>query len=289
MDGRNGSSGRDQWAEGTKMGSWLKDNSRLYVRFLGVGLRGQMQYRASFVMLSLGTFVTAFTEFLGVWALFHRFGSVQGWTMAEIGLLYGVINVGFPLAESAGRGFDTFPEMVKGGDFDRLLVRPRSTALQVAGREFQAMRIGQLAQGAGVLIWALLSLHVALSPARLLLIGFMVLGCACLFYGLFIFQATLSFWTIETLEIMNTVTYGGTETGQYPLTLYRTWFRRFFTFVVPLACMNYVPASILLDRPGLSSLPEALRWLSPAVGVLFLIVMLQVWQVGVRHYRSTGS
>src|SRR5947208_3840483 len=126
----------------------MKNNLRLYIRFLGVALRGQMQYRASFVMLSFGTFVTAFTEFLGVWALFHRFGAVQGWTMPEIGLLYGVINVGFPLAESAGRGFDTFPDLVKSGDFDRLLLRPRSTALQVAGREFQAMRIGQLTQGA---------------------------------------------------------------------------------------------------------------------------------------------
>ena len=53
--------------------------------------------------------------------------------------------------------------------------------------------------------------------------------------------------------------------------------------------MNYLPASIVLDRPGLTAVPELLRWLSPAVGVLFLVVILQIWHVGVRHYRSTGS
>src|ERR671928_195342 len=84
---------------------------------------------------------------------------------------------------------------------------------------------------------------------HLLITGAAILGGACLFYGLFVLQATLSFWTVETLEIMNTVTYGGTETGQYPLTIYRPWFRLFFTFVVPLVCLNYLPANALLDRP----------------------------------------
>jgi ABC-type uncharacterized transport system, permease component len=267
----------------------MRNNVRLYFRLLGVALRGQMQYRASFVMLSLGTFFTAFTEFLGLWALFHRFGSVRGWSMAEVGLLYGVVNVGFPLADAAATGVDTFPLLVKSGDFDRLLLRPRSTVLQVAGRVFVPVRVGRLLQGLGVLGWAAVALPLGLSPGRILLLGSMILGCACLFYALFVFQATLSFWTVETLEIMNTVTYGGTETAQYPLTLYRPWFRAFFTFVVPLACMNYVPGSLLFDRPGLSALPEVIKWLSPLVGVLFLLVMLQVWHVGVRHYRSTGS
>ena len=262
---------------------------RLYFRLLGVAIRGQMQYRASFFMLSFATFLTAFTEFLGVWALFHRFGSVRGWTMAEVGLLYGVVNVAFPLADAAASGFDTFSQLIKGGDFDRLLVRPRSTALQVAGREFIPMRVGRLLQGLVILAWSLSAAQLDLSPAKLMLLLFMIAGCACLFYALFVFQATLSFWTVETLEIMNTVTYGGTETAQFPLTLYRPWFRLFFTFVVPLACMNYFPASVLFNRPGLTSMPQIVCWLAPAVGVLFLIVVLQLWKVGVRHYRSTGS
>jgi ABC-2 type transport system permease protein len=267
----------------------MKENVRLYFRLLGIALRGQMQYRASFVMLSLATFVTAFTEFLGVWALFDRFGSVRGWSLAEVGLLYGVINVAFPIADAAAAGFDTFPQLVKGGDFDRLLLRPRSTALQVAGREFVPMRVGRLLQGIAVLGWSVAALGLALTPAKALLIVFMIVGYGCLFYALFVFQATLSFWTVETLEIMNTVTYGGTETAQFPLTLYRPWFRLFFTFVVPLACMNYIPASIVFGRPGLTDLPELFRWLSPAVGIAFLVLMFQVWHVGVRHYRSTGS
>ena len=56
-------------------------------------------------------------------------------------------------------------------------------------------------------------------------------------------QATLAFWTTETLEIVNTVSYGGVETAQYPLSIYRPWFRHFFTFVVPLGNGQLLPRS----------------------------------------------
>ena len=125
--------------------------------------------------------------------------------------------------------------------------------------------------------------------ARIALAGFAIFGGACLFYGLWVLQATLAFWTIETLEIVNTVTYGGVETAQYPLVIYRPWFRRFFTAVIPLACVSYFPALAIMDRSAGSGVPSVLQWLAPAAGVGFLALSLQVWKIGVRHYRSTGS
>ncbi|HZP82029.1 MAG TPA: ABC-2 family transporter protein, partial [Chthonomonadaceae bacterium] len=126
-------------------------NFRLYGKMLGLSLRSQMQYRASFVMLTLGHLITTGVEFLGIWALFHRFGSLRGWTLPEVALFYGIANVAFALAEGFGRGFDTFANLVKSGDFDRLLLRPRDTAFQVAAQELQLMRVGRLLQGGAAL------------------------------------------------------------------------------------------------------------------------------------------
>jgi ABC-2 type transport system permease protein len=260
--------------------------ARLYAHFTAISIRAQMQYRASFLMLMVGHFITTGVEFLGIVALFHRFGSLRGWSLPEASIFYGIVNTGFALAEGIGRGFDVFPAMVKSGDFDRLLLRPRSTAFQVAAMEMQGMRLGRLAQGLLVLGWGAAHLAVRWSAADLLLVCLTVLGGACLFYGLFVLQATMSFWTVETLEIMNTVTYGGTETAQYPMTIYRPWFRRFFTFVIPLVCMNYIPVEVLLRRAGTG---EIWRYLAPLTGMVFLAATLKVWQFGVRHYRSTGS
>ncbi len=267
----------------------MLDSVRLYLRYVVTSVRSQMQYRASFIMLSFGHFLSTGTEFLGVWALFDRFGSVRGWALPEVAVFYGMVNIAFAISEAAARGFDTFEALIKSGEFDRYLLRPRSTALQVAVREFQIMRIGRLCQGVIALVAGSLAVDVAWTPGRVALLMAAIAGGACLFSGLFVLQATMAFWTTESLEIMNTVTYGGVETAQYPLTLYREWFRHFFTFVIPLACISYFPAQAILGRADVLGSPTWFQWLSPLVGVGFLAVALRVWRFGERHYRSTGS
>ena len=265
------------------------DAVRLYVRYVALSFRAQMQYRASFLMLAGGQCLITAMEFLGIWALFDRFGTLEQWSLAEVAFFYGIVHVAFAVADAASRGFDVFGAMVRTGEFDRLLLRPRSTLLQLAGRELTLRRVGRLTQGLAILLWAAWALELQWTAPKVALVLFAVAGGVCLFTGLFILQATLAFWTVETLEIVNTVTYGGVETAQFPLTIYRPWFRRFFTFVVPLACVNYFPALAVLGKPDPLGTPAALHWLAPTVGVLFLAVTCRIWQFGVRHYHSTGS
>jgi len=268
----------------------LANALQIYFKYIGISIRGQMQYRASFILTTIGSFLTTCVEFLAIWALFDRFKSLQGWRLEEVALFYGLVHVAFALAEGVGRGFDIFPGMVKSGNFDRLLLRPRSTALQVAAQELQLMRIGRLLQGLVVLLWATSALNVEWTIARVGLTMFTITGGVCLFIGLFIIQATLAFWTTESLEVMNTMTYGGNETAQYPLSIYRPWFRKFFTFIVPLACVSYFPALAILGRTDAAiGSPTWFQWTAPMIGIIFLIVCLQIWEFGVRHYRSTGS
>ena len=267
----------------------MRNTLLLYLRYIAVSVRGQMQYRASFVMLAAGYFLMTGLDFAALWVLFDHFGSIQGWTLPEVALLYGLVNIAFALAESTARGFDTFGTWVKSGNFDRLLLRPRSTALQLAGQELHLLRIGRFLQGLAVLLWSQYALEVAWTAATAALALGAILGGVGLFIGLFILQATLAFWTTEGLEIANVLTNGGTETAQYPLVIYPCWFRRFFTYVVPLAGIAYFPALAILDRADPLGFPTWVRWLSPVAGFAFLLVALRVWSFGVRHYRSTGS
>ena len=261
----------------------------LYARYIEVSVRGQMQYRASFLMLSAGHFAATAVEFLAIVVLFDRFGSLQGWRLAEVAFLYGVVNVSFAIADAASRGFDTFGGMVKSGDFDRLLTRPRSTALQLAGQELTLRRVGRLAQGLFVLIWASATLDISWTVPAVALLCATVIGGACLFFGLIVLQATLAFWTTETLEVMNVLTYGGVETTQYPMSIYRVWFRRLFTFGIPLACVSYFPSIAIMGVPDPLGSPVWFQYASPAIGAAFLAVALRVWRFGVRRYLSTGS
>jgi len=261
----------------------------LYCHYIRLSIRGQMQYRASFIMQAIGHLLMTGLEAMGIWVLFHRFGHLQSWSLPEVAVFYGIVNIAFSLCDASSRGFDVFAEMVKSGDFDRVLLRPRSSVLQLAGQELTLRRIGRTTQGVIVLIWGICALHLTLSCAKIALLLTAILGGACLFYGLIVLQATTAFWTIESLELFNILTYGGVETAQFPINIYRSWFQRFFTFVVPLACINYFPLHAFLGRVDPLGSTPLFQWLSPLLGVAFLLISLQVWKIGVRHYCSTGS
>ena len=174
-----------------------------------------------------------------------------------------MIEITFAFGHALSRGLDTFPSMVAGGDFDRVLVRPRSAVLQLLGRDLAVRRLGRVVQGLAVLIWSASALGIDWSPARVLLLLAAIAGGFCLFVGLWVILATIAFWTIEPLEIMNAFTDGGAYAAQYPMTIYRDWFRRFFTFVVPLACANYLPGLALMGKPDPLGTPLWAQWLPP--------------------------
>lgn len=261
----------------------MSDAFAMYRRYVAISIRAQLVYRATFVMKAIGHLLVTAIEFFGIWALFSRFGTLGGWTLREVGLIYGAIDIAFALADATGRGFDKFGTILKAGDFDRMLLRPRSPILQLLGYEIQLMRIGRLSQGLVVLIWA--STAIAWTPATLALLVFSIAGSTCLFVGLVVLQATSAFWTIETLEVWNAFTYGGNYAAQYPMAIYRTWFRRFFTAIVPLALTSYYPARAILGRDAL----DAWNVLGPLAGAGFLAIAFALFGVGVRHHASTGT
>lgn len=266
------------------------NGARLYLRYVAASIRAQMQFPASFLMLTTTQFGVTLIEFVGLWTLFRRFGQIDGWTIGQVAVFYGVVNITFSIADAISRGFDVFgTDFVKTGTFDRLLLRPRATALQLLGHELRLTRFGRLVMGMIVLAVASRLSGVEWGALSVCLLLTAFIGGTALFLGIVILQATLAFWTVESLEIANTLTYGGVEAAQYPLDIYSRWFRDFLIFVVPIGCVAYFPIERLLGHPDRMGAPNWLLDASPVVGLLFLAASLCVWRVGVRHYTSTGS
>lgn len=262
---------------------------RLLLRLLASSARSQAQYRLSFLLVAAGQFMIFGAEFMAMAGLFERFGQIHGWRLREVALLFGMAHTSLALANMPARGFDRFGELLKAGEFDRVLLRPRPVTLLLAGHEVVLRRLGRLALGLLVMAAALAGLEVAWTPAKLVLLPAAILGGSCLFYGIFVLQATMAFWTTESLEVMNVMTYGGVEAVQYPVSIYDGLLRELLLYVIPLACINYLPALALLERADPLGLPVAARWLAPLAGPLFLAVCVQVFERAVGRYQSTGS
>ena len=227
---------------------------------------------------------------VAVWALFDRFGDVQGWRIGEVALFYGLVNCMFAIADALGRGFDVLgTEFLRTGTFDRLLLRPRPLALQLMGHDVRVSRLGRLMQGVAVLAFGTAQAGVVWTSDAVAIALFALAGGVALFLGILVLQGTLSFWTVESLEVANVLSYGGVQAAQYPLALYARWFRRVLTFAVPLACVAYYPVLAILGKADPLGAPGWAGMVSPLAGFVFLAAAFGAWRIGLRHYASTGS
>jgi len=262
----------------------------LLLRYARASIKGQLGYPGSTALLAIGQFLATIVDVVAVWALFHRFGAVRGWTFGEVCLFFGMVSVSFTLADFLSRGFDVFgTEFIRTGAFDRVLLRPRSATLQLMGHDVRLSRSGRLAQGVVLIVLSTRSGAVHWDVAATALAAWTIAGGVALFFGLLVLQAVLAFWTVESLEMVNAVTYGGIQAAQYPISLYPGWFRTFLVFVVPLGCVAYYPVLALLGRPDPLGAPAWLLPLTPLAGFAFLGAGFAAWRVGVGKYTSTGS
>ena len=263
---------------------------RLLVRLIAASLRAQAQYPASAIMTTIGQFAGNAIEILAVWALFDRFGNVHGWRFGEIAVFYGLVHMMFAIADALCRGFDVLgTEFLRTGDFDRVLLRPRSATLQLMSHDFRISRVGRFAQGLIVLLIGAHAVGLEWNLVSIVMALWALAGGVALFCAIVILQATMSFWTIESLEIVNVVTYGGVQAAQFPLSLYNGWLRGALTYVVPLACVAYVPILLILGRADPLGTPAWFGAVAPVAGFAFLGVAFLAWRFCVRHYTSTGS
>ena len=261
----------------------------LYVRLIGAQLRSQMQYKVSFLLALIGSFMACVIEFGCVLVLFNRIQLLAGWALAEVALLYGLSGTCFAVAELFAAALDNFQVYIVRGTFDRVLVRPRSALFQVIADDFALRRLGRIAQAVIVLVIALGLLGITWRIDTMVVLALALMSGTVIYFAIFVLGATFCFWTVQAKEVTHVVTYGGDALASYPLDIYRGSVRRFFTFVVPLAFMNYEPALFLLGRPDPLGLPPVVRLLSPLAALIMAVLARYAWRQGVLHYQSTGS
>ena len=262
-----------------------------YFRLIAADVRAQLGYPVSFLFETTGAGLILSMFFISLALVFQRFESIAGWTLGEVAFLYGLIEMAFGAMDMIFSGFDPqfFGGNVRRGGFDKLLLRPQGLTLQVLGSSFVIRRLGRIFQGIVIFFIALSMVELSWTPVKILYLPIVFISLICFFGGLFIMGSTITFWTVESIEAINILTYGGSEMMSYPMHIYQDWMRRFFTFIVPAIFLNYYPALYFLDKPALQDLPSIAPFLSPIAGFGILFLALRFWRFGIRHYQSTGT
>ncbi len=262
---------------------------RAYLMLSWMWIRVSMSYRTSFVVLTLGQFFITGLDFVAIVIMFASVDALGGFSLAEIGFLYGGSGLCLGLADLTLGNIERLGNRIRMGTFDAMMVRPVPLYAQACADEFSLRRIGRITQALFVLTWSIAALDLDWSVARVLMVPYLVLCGTLIFLAIFTLGAAFQFWTTDGSEAANAFTYGGNTVTQYPLTIYPTEAIKALTFIVPLAFVNWYPSLFVLGRSDPLGLPAAMQFAAPVAALVLGLLAALAWRSGVRRYRSTGS
>lgn len=260
----------------------------IYIKIALAELRSQLAYPVNAIIGFFNQFLVLFLEFVAMSTLFDRFGAIDGWEFSEVFLSYGIVNLAFSVSESFMRGFESnFVSLVRRGEYDRYLLRPRSTILQISAYSFQFIRLGRVFQSLIVFI-----IGVLLNASQItgfewgVLVYTAISGCT-LYFALYIITGILTFKALQHLEFMSIFVQGSVSTMQYPMTIFPQWVRSLFTYILPVATVSYYPIAAIMGKP----LPFStlIVYMLPLICPIFFMISIWMFHIVEKTYTSSGS
>ncbi len=258
----------------------------MYRKYVAMHLKSSFEYRLNTFMVAFSQIFVSIGELMSIYLLFSRFETVGHWGFYDAMFVFGIITTVFALTSCFGRGYDEFASLIKHGDFDRMLVRPVSIHKQILGSKIEFTKLGKTTMGIVVAIIALVNMNINWDIWKVLvLIATLICGIMVV-CGLLMIGAGISVYTVENLEFVNVITDGSKELAYYPIDIYKKWLTRIFTFVIPIACFNYLPLCFLVEQ---GNIPMVICGLAPIFGMLFFVPCLIFFNLSLKRYQSSGT
>ncbi|MCL2361652.1 MAG: ABC-2 family transporter protein [Defluviitaleaceae bacterium] len=258
---------------------------RVYRQFVRINLLSGLEYKGWWLMI-FQVLVATVGDPLAVILVFSRFGNIGAWSMERILLMYAMAFTAYGLGETLFRGFSYFPyRMIRSGDFDRVLLRPKSLFVQVSASFFHIHRAARPFMGLCIIIWSLVRLDVQFTFVNVMVLIFALAGGFLTYAGVFVLSSGVAFFTINALDWIHVLTSASREVVRVPTPYLPQALRHIFIFVMPVLVIIYFPAAAIGDWGG----AYWRGWLALPAGAAFFAAGMLFWRIGVSHYKSTGS
>lgn len=251
-------------------------------------IRGEMQYRASFIMSLLFGFLFQSIGFIFVAVVLTQFDAVVGWGLWEVGLLYGIRLTAHGLWTISMNQLFRFDRMVQEGTWDRYLIRPLPLWSQLMFTQFRIPPLGDFFSGVVVLVASLWRVDIDWSPSFLLFLPLAIVGGAMIDGAFQLGGAAFAFRFMDTLPLRIVFDDLQGRFASYPMTIFDRPMQVFLTWFVPMAFMAWIPATVLLGRTAELPFPGWVAWLSPVIGLTLMTLAALLFRRESRFYQSAG-
>ena len=257
---------------------------KLIKNYLSLHLKISLEYKSSFILTVISQTLAMLVELLVVISLFNKFKLLDTYNTYEILLGFSTLWLGYSLVELFGRGFDHFSKIIINGNFDLLLIRPRSLFIQIFGSDICYEKTGRVLISLLIFIYSSIKVINDFTILKVFLLISMILCSSIIIISVLIIGASFCFYTIQGLEVINIFTNGTRQVGQYPMGIYKKAVRLFFSIVIPITLVNYYPLRYLTGESN-----NIIYLLLPYYSIIIFIISNIIFHIGTKKYTSSGS
>ncbi len=259
--------------------------SRIFSAYFAQFLKMRLAYRMDFVVDTLAVSFSMAIQMAVLSVLFTKIRALDGWSFEEVLFIYGFSLLPLGLFNLISINFYGFAEnYIIGGKFDRVLLRPVNTLMQVIFESFNVSGLNEILLGAVVMVYAGMKLGLAFGVVDFLVLIVLVPAAAMVYTGVFLGITAVSFWHEDKMGLAPPV-YNIIRFSRYPITIYSLPVRVVLTFVLPFAWVAFYPATWFVG----SGQQPWLALLTLPVGAIVFSGAVLIWHRGAAKYASTGS
>ncbi|MFZ3214854.1 MAG: ABC-2 family transporter protein [Candidatus Acidiferrales bacterium] len=245
----------------------------------------RVSYRGDFFISLATSFAATIFALSFVVVLFRKVPQLAGWRFEEVLFLYGFSLIPYGIFNIVSLNlYDFGNNYIIEGKFDRVLLRPVWSLFQVLFETFRIESLQEVATGVFCMWWATHHLGLAWTPTKFGMLFFFGLCAGIIYVSIFLILTTVSFWFEDRIGVHPPV-WNVIAFGRYPLSIYSGVVQFFLCWIVPFGLASYYPSVRMLGR----TISPQYAPLVPVVAVVFLTIAISLWNLGTRHYSSTGS
>ncbi len=258
---------------------------RIFGAYFGQFIKMRLAYRMDFIVDTLAVSFSMVIQMAVLSVLFSKIKALDGWSFEQVLFIYGFSLLPLGLFNLISVNFYGFSDKyIIGGKFDRVLLRPVNSLVQVIFESFNVSGLNEIILGSAVMIYAGSKLELSFGVLDLAVLMVLAPAAALVYTGVFLAITSVSFWHEDKMGLAPPV-YNIIRFSRYPMTIYSMPVRIFLTFVLPFAWVAFYPSTWFIG--GLQEPWMAL--LTLPVGLVVFAGAVYIWHRGAANYASTGS
>jgi len=262
----------------------LAEYIRLYFLIETQYIKGQMQYRADFMISSIGMFFSSLATLTIFVVLFNSIPNLAGWSLMEMVFLYAFYMIAISPMQILFDAVWFLRYKIQSGEFVKYYFRPMNIMFYFMSERFDIKGLTQLAVGIVLLVYSSIQLDLAWSVGKVLILFLAVFSASLVLISIAVMAGTSAFWVVNSYPVL-ALAWKVREFAPYPITIFDGIFRFAFTFILPIGFIAFYPAQFFLRPAEISPL----FYLTPIVGVALFALTYKLWNLGVNSWTGTGS